>query len=43
MIMFFDIFGKMVWKDACLFYAEVGKSYIQTCFLCIHNTNIIFE
>jgi len=29
MIVFFDIFGKMDWKDACLFYAEVGKSYIQ--------------
>ena len=27
--MFFDIFGKMVWKDVCLFYAEVGMSYIQ--------------
>ena len=29
MIVFFDIFGKMVWKDVCLFYAEVGMSYIQ--------------
>ena len=29
MIVFFEIFGQMVRKDACLFSAEVGKSYIK--------------
>jgi hypothetical protein len=29
MIVFFEIFGQMVRKDACLFSAELGKSYIQ--------------
>ena len=29
MIVVFEIFGQMVRKDACLFSAEVGKSYIQ--------------
>ena len=27
--MFFEIFGQMVQKDACLFSVEFGKSYIQ--------------
>jgi len=29
MIVVFKIFGQMVQKDACLFSAELGKSYIQ--------------
>jgi len=29
MIVVFEIFGQMVRKDACLFSAEFGKSYIQ--------------
>ena len=29
MIVVFKIIGQMVRKDACLFSAELGKSYIQ--------------
>ena len=27
--MVFELFGQMVWKEACLFSTEVIKSYIQ--------------
>ena len=29
MIVFFDIFRQIARENACIFHAEVGKSYIQ--------------